>query len=79
VVYGSTQESKSKGHSVLGNNNKLTIVQLCYRNAPAVQEDSPYKCKECDMSFTLGRDLIRHREYAKYRREGSCWQQNAFS
>lgn len=45
----------------------------------AVQEDKPYKCKECGMSFTSERDLIEHREYAKYRREGSCWQQNAFS
>jgi hypothetical protein len=47
---------------------------ITLRMPSAVQEDSPYKCEECDMSFTSERDLIDYREYAKYRREGSCWQ-----
>jgi uncharacterized C2H2 Zn-finger protein len=36
--------------------------------------DPSYRCEECDMTFSEEKDLLEHKNYAKLRRIGSCWQ-----
>ena len=33
-----------------------------------------YMCEECDMIFSNEKDFMEHKNYAKFRRGGSCWQ-----
>jgi len=37
-------------------------------------DTSSYRCEECDMTFSTEKDFLEHKNYAKFRREGSCWQ-----
>ncbi|HEY6885438.1 MAG TPA: hypothetical protein VI278_15500 [Nitrososphaeraceae archaeon] len=36
--------------------------------------NAPFKCEECDTSFTSQQGLEQHEKYASYRRKGCCWQ-----
>ena len=36
--------------------------------------NNTYTCEECDMTFNNENDFVEHKNYAKFRREGSCWQ-----
>ncbi len=36
--------------------------------------DTFYICEGCDMTFSNEKDFLEHKYYAKFRREGSCWQ-----
>lgn len=33
-----------------------------------------YRCEKCDMSFSNEKDFMEHKDYAKFRRDGCCWQ-----
>lgn len=41
---------------------------------PDNSNDNTYRCEECDTTFNNENDFLEHKNYAKFRREGSCWQ-----
>lgn len=36
--------------------------------------NNTYRCEECDTTFDNENDFLEHKNYAKFRREGTCWQ-----
>ena len=41
---------------------------------PSSDDNNIYRCDECDTTFNNEKDFLEHKNYAKFRREGSCWQ-----
>jgi uncharacterized C2H2 Zn-finger protein len=36
--------------------------------------DASFRCEDCDMTFSNEKDFLEHRNYAQFRKNGSCWQ-----
>lgn len=40
----------------------------------SIDNNNIYRCEECDMTFNNEKDFLEHKNYSKFRSEGSCWQ-----